>query len=609
MSVKSASRKSVKEILMDVPGISPEDLHKAERESMMKKDGRLQQTVVDLKLMEKVDMLQLLSRSWRQKGVDLSEMEIDPEVVKTVPEAIARKHFALPFAREDAVLLIALADPLDPFILEDIHLRTGHQVQGYLAMPGDILREIDKAYGVAAPSMSDEALQDVAEQRTKEMLESLKDTDLVERLEEKTDVTEVDASAPEVEKIINAIILAALQMKASDIHIEPFEDIAGRNSKISVRLRVDGLLKEAPFKIPWSYRHAVLAKVKIMTLTMNITERRIPQSGRIQVMAKGRPIEFRVETIPTVYGEAVSMRLLDRKSVKVDIKKLGFMPDTLDRLLNQLKGVGGKKNYGMVLVTGPTGSGKTTTLYACLNHINRPDIRVITAENPVEYNIDGIVQVPVNPDLSLGDDKCFDFATALRSFLRLDPDVVMVGEIRDQETARIGMEAAMTGHLVFSTLHTNDAASTVSRLTEMGLPSYMVAGTVKCILSQRLCRTVCEDCKKPADPTPEEAEVFRIYGVPLPPGTKFSRGAGCNNCGGGFRGRCGIHELMIMDEVIRKAALTDISADNIRKAAVEQSPQKMRTIIQDGLMKVLQGVTTVQEVLGETAEDLSPRKK
>ena len=398
MQRSNPGRKTTKEILLEARLVTPEGILQAEKESV--KTGRpLQQTVIDLKLSDKVDVLQILSREFRTKAVDLAEMEIDPDVVKILPEGDARRHIVLPFAKEDQVLLVAMADPRDFLVSEDIHIRTGLEVQRYMAMPEDIMKELDKVYGLAGGGKGEELLKSVAETAL-----NIGSDEKLEKLETKTDVTEVDASAPEVEKIANGVILSALGQKASDIHIEPFEDPTGRTSRVLVRYRVDGFLRAAPFQIPWSFRNAVMAKIKIMTNSMNITERRIPQSGRIQVMAKGSPIEFRVEIIPTVYGESCVMRILDRKAVQVDIQKLGFLPDTLDRFLGLLKGVGGKKNFGIVLVCGPTGSGKSTTLYAALNHINRPDIKILTAENPVEYNLDGLVQVQVNPDLKMGED-------------------------------------------------------------------------------------------------------------------------------------------------------------------------------------------------------------
>jgi len=367
-----------------------------------------------------------------------------------------------------------------------------------------------------------------------------------------------------------------------------------------VRYRVDGMLRPASFTIPWVFRQAISAKIKIMSNSMNITERRIPQSGRIQIIAKGNPIEFRVEMVPTVFGESCVMRILDRASVRVDIKIMGFLPDTEKKLLDQFKGIGGKKNFGLMLVCGPTGSGKSTTLYGCLNYVNRPDIKIITAENPVEYNIDGIIQVPVNPDVSLGANKKFDFASALRSFMRLDPDVIMVGEIRDEETAHIALEAAMTGHLVFSTIHTNDAPSALERLTQMGLPRFVVANTMKAVLAQRLARRLCKDCKTEADPTPEEVAVFEANNVKMPAGAKVWRPKGCDACKGtGYKGRCGMHELLILNDEIRMQLLKDPSAIPVKELAMRNG---MRTIAMDGLEKVLLGFTTVKEVLGGTGD-------
>jgi type II secretory ATPase GspE/PulE/Tfp pilus assembly ATPase PilB-like protein len=469
-------------------------------------------------------------------------------------------------------------------------------------MPNDILTALDVAYGRGEGEALNRLMSDVGANK--------KDGDVpvevggleVQKEEQKTDITEIDASAPEVEKYVNAIILGALSMKASDIHIEPFEDPTGKNSKILLRYRVDGMLIPGPFSVPWGYRQAITAKIKIMTNSMNITERRIPQSGRIQILAQGSPIEFRVEMVPTVYGESCVMRILDRKSVQVDIMKMGFLQDTLDKFLGLLKGIGGKKNFGLVLVCGPTGSGKSTTLYAALNHVNRPDIKILTAENPVEYNLDGIVQVPVNPDVKLGEGKKFDFAAALRSFLRLDPDVIMVGEIRDEETAHIAMEAAMTGHLVFSTIHTNDSSSSISRLTDMGLPSFMVSTTLKAILAQRLSRRLCAQCKVERDPKPEEIKVFEENHVDLPKGMKlFAPPAGENSCevckGIGYKGRFGMHELLVMTDSLRQVCLKDVAADTVRAAGQKEG---LRLIVQDGLEKVKMGLTTVREVLGGT---------
>jgi type IV pilus assembly protein PilB len=597
MAVKGlVRRKTVLEILKERNLLKEDELKKADDQA--KKDNKtLQQVIVETNLMKKPKLLKVLSEEWQVKAVDVSQMELDKEVVGIIPEAVARRHHAVPFAKEESVLFVAMADPKDFFVSEDLHLRTGLDIQAYLAMPWDILGALDSAYGrTEGQSLSKliEAVQDKAEAPPEVGGEIAKDTP-------KSDISDVDASAPEVEKWVNAIFLSAIQGKASDIHIEPLEDPNGKNSKVVLRFRVDGFLKPGPFNIPWAYRGAIAAKLKILTNSMNLTERRIPQSGRIQILAGGNPIEFRVEIVPTVYGESAVLRILDRRSIQVDIHKMGFMEDTKNKLLALLQGIGGKKNFGLIVVCGPTGSGKSTTLYSCLNYVNRPDIKILTAENPVEYNLDGVIQVPVNPDLKLGEGKTFNFAAALRSFLRLDPDVIMVGEIRDEETAHIAMEAAMTGHLVFSTIHTNDAPSTLARVIEMGVPVYMVAGTVKAILAQRLGRRVCADCAEEHDPKPEEIAVFKEHNVQIPPGQKFKKGKGCDTCkNSGFKGRVGFHELMVMSDNLRKETLTNASALNIAEHAIREG---MRTIMGDGLEKVKMGITTVREVLGGTDKE------
>ncbi len=567
-------RKTIKDIFLEHKLLKPDDLEKAMSESKNSQKP-LQQVVVDMALVDRVDVLQALSKEWRVRAVDLAEMDVDPDVVKVVSEQNARRHLALPFAKEERVLLVAMADPRDFFISEDIHLRTGFEVQSYLALPEDILRELGKVYGMSSAVSAEDMVKGITEQ--------IPDTDgtiSLEKMEEAVDVTEVDASAPEVERIVNAVIVGALQAKASDIHIEPFEN------KFVVRYRVDGNLREANFQIPMSYKNAVIAKIKIMTNQMDITERRKPQDGRIQVSAKGNPVEFRVNIVPTVFGESCVMRVLDRASVRVDLNKLGFHPDLLAKFRLVLQ-----KPYGLLLVCGPTGSGKSTTLYAALNSINNPDTKILTAENPVEYNLSGIIQTNVNPDIG------FTFAEALRAFLRQDPDIIMVGEIRDKETAQIGMEAAMTGHFVFSTIHTNDAPSAVARLHEMGVPSFLIGGTLEAVLAQRLVRRVCATCARPITATDEMKIVFEKYSIDISK-AKFMQGKGCDTCNKtGFRGRAGIHELLLMNDDIRRLLLTEISAQPIREMAVRNG---MVLMMLDGLIKVTQGVTTMEEVFAAT---------
>ncbi|OGS02468.1 MAG: hypothetical protein A3G41_08145 [Elusimicrobia bacterium RIFCSPLOWO2_12_FULL_59_9] len=587
-------KKTIDQILLDRKLVSEAAIKTADEKAKATRIP-LTQALLEAGAIKKPELLKALTDEWKVKAVDLGQMELDPEIVKIIPEQVARRHNAIPFAKEESVLFVAMATPKDFFISEDIQLRTGLEIQSYYALPEDILNALNKAYGKTEGAQIDKLFDSVKGDSLKEEEGSLE-----LQKEEKTDIAEVDASAPEVERLVNAIILTALSSKASDIHIEPFEDPTGKNSTVVVRYRIDGNLQKGTFAIPWGYRTALAAKIKIMTNSMNITERRIPQSGRIQILAQGKPIEFRVEMVPTVYGESCVMRILDRSSVNVTIDQLCLLPDTQEKFLALLQGIGGKKNFGLILVCGPTGSGKSTTLYSALNYINRADIKILTAENPVEYNIDGIVQVPVNPDLKLGENKKFDFATALRSFLRLDPDVIMVGEIRDEETAHIALEAAMTGHLVFSTIHTNDAPSSLSRLIEMGVPSYMVVGTTKAILAQRLARRLCKDCKKLGDLSAAELATFKEKAVDIPPGTKFFKPVGCDKCKKtGYKGRVGIHELLVLDEKIRNFALKEYAADPLRDFAAKNG---MRMIVQDGLEKVIQGLTTVREVIGGTAE-------
>jgi type IV pilus assembly protein PilB len=600
MPVKGLSRrKTVVEILRGRDFLTQEQLQQAEAQAQ-KGGVSVQQAIIELKFMEKPRLLKALSEEWQVKAVDLTQMDVEKETASIIPETVARRHIAIPFAKEESVLFMAMADPKDFFVIEDIHLRTGLDIQAYLAMPWDVVTALDTVYGRGEGQVLGKLIESVTKKKEEGAPPESGEIEISKEAP-KTDISEVDATAPEVEKWVNAILLGAISGKASDIHVEPFEDPSGKNSKVLLRYRIDGMLRPGPFDIPWSCRSAISAKLKILTNSMNITERRIPQSGRIQLLAGGNPVEFRVEIVPTVYGESAVLRILDRRSVQVDIHKMGFLPDTLEKFLDLLKGIGGKKNFGLILVCGPTGSGKSTTLYGALNHVNRPDIKILTAENPVEYNLDGIVQVPVNPDLKLGEGKKFDFASALRSFLRLDPDVIMVGEIRDEETAHIATEAAMTGHLVFSTIHTNDASSSISRLTDMGLPGYMVASTMKAVLAQRLGRRICPDCKAEAELKPEELEVFHEHKVELPAKGRAWKGQGCDACKGtGFKGRVGFHELMVLSDALRKLCLKDVSATSIKDLAVKDG---MRTIMMDGLEKVKLGMTTVREVLGGTEEE------
>ncbi|MEW6556210.1 MAG: ATPase, T2SS/T4P/T4SS family [Elusimicrobiota bacterium] len=594
-------KKSCKEILVDKKILTEEQLSQTDAE--LKKSGVLfQQAVVDLKLVDKGQVLKLLSSEWAVKAIDLSVMDIDPDVVKIIPKQSAKRYNAVPFAKEENILFVAMAEPRDLFAIEDINLRTGFQVQPYLALPEDIKNVLDKVYGVeeavAIPEVEEESekvesvsaadLGEDAKELTAELLAGLETGDEVQvdkGMEEATDIMQVDTSAPEVEKLVNAIILEAIRLKASDIHIEPFE------KRLLVRFRVDGLLRRASFKIPLSFKQALIAKIKIMTGSMNLTERRIPQDGRIQVKAKGKPLEFRVNIVPTVYGESAVMRILDRSGSSAKLEQLGFLPDTMEKFLAALE-----VPYGLILVCGPTGSGKSYTLSAALAAVKDPAEKILTAENPVEYNLDGVMQVPVNPDLKMGD-KVFDFAMALRAFLRQDPDVIMVGEIRDQETAQIAMEAAMTGHLVLSTLHTNDAPSAISRLSEMGVHTYLTANTVEAILAQRLIGTLCKNCKEPEPSPPDDLKkALDDHKIDYSNATFMKpHQGGCPKCGSrGMKGRTAIHELLKMDDELRRFCIKEVSVGPIRDMAKKHG---MRTLVEDGLVKVTMGITTYEEIM------------
>ncbi len=560
----------------------------------------LHQHVVNKKIVDKHKLLKVISTEWNVKVVDLQTIEIDPDLARIIPVETCKRHKLVPFSKEEEMLFIAMADPRNLFAIEDIEFRTGLKVIPYLALPNDIQDKIEELYGSGVESITEtvteeadqhvtithETITEDAQELTQELLASLDVSGDVsvehQEKEEVTDIMQVSPDAPEVEKLLNAIILEAVRLKASDIHIEPFE------KKLLVRYRVDGLLRKASFKVPMVYKNPLISKIKIMC-GMNIVERRIPQDGRLRVKAKGLPLEFRVNVVPTIYGESVVMRILDRSGAVLPLEALGFLPDTLEKFVQLLN-----RPYGLILVCGPTGSGKSFTLTAALQKVKDPQEKILTAENPVEYELDGVVQVPINPDLKMGDKK-FDFAMALRAFLRQDPDIIMVGEIRDQETAQVAMEAALTGHLVLSTLHTNDAPSAVARLYEMGVPTYLIANTLEGVLAQRLVRTLCPDCKQlDTNPSPELLKLLQEYKIDYSQAT-FMKPVGCKKCmNTGMKGRTAIHELLVMNDELREVVLKEVSAKKIQEIAIRNG---MRTLLADGLIKVTKGITTLAEIL------------
>lgn len=564
--IKTVKKKKINDIFLESKLVDEKQLEQAVNEA--KKTGQLlQQVIVDLGLAKKEQVLNLLAKEWNVETVNLGEIQLDPDIVKIIPEVTTRRQFLLPFAKDEKILSVALVNPKDFFVLEDIRLRTGFEVKLYLALPKDILDALNKVYG---SDMMSKLLSQM--KPGEEVTVTQEEPGEAERV----DVTDVDINAPEVEKLVNAVIFGAVEQGASDIHIEPFE------GKIYVRYRTDGILRDAPFTVPFSFRQAIIAKLKILTRSMDITERRRPQDGRILITVGSRPLEFRVNIVPTAFGESCVMRILDRGSIRVDLAKLGFLPDTLEKFEKSIH-----KPYGLILVCGPTGSGKSTTLYAALNKINKPEVKILTAENPVEYNLEGVVQVNINQEIG------FDFSSALRAFLRQDPDIIMVGEIRDKETGTIALEAAMTGHLVLSTIHTNDASLAVARLSEMGVHTFLIASTLECVLAQRLIRRVCSGCKEQIKPGTEVIKSLESVGID-PHKATIVQGKGCNTCkGSGYKGRMSIHELLVPTEEMRSLFLREVASGPICELARKQG---MRTLWEDGMTKVARGDTTFEEV-------------
>ncbi len=483
--------------------------------------------------------------------IDLVDVSIDTEAVFLVPEALARRHSVLPIGFDGSRLLLALPDPTNVIAIDDIATVTGKQLELVLAEQGAIedawvrLGALDRSTEV----MLSEAAQEEEEQQPE--FDSVEDAPIV--------------------RAINQIIAQAVNQRASDLHIEPQE------RDVRVRFRLDGVLHEV-MRIPRALHSGVTSRIKVMA-DLNIAERRIPQDGRMTVTVDSNPIDLRVATVPSVWGEEVILRILDRSSSLLTLVELGFLPDTLAKYERSFR-----KPHGAILVVGPTGSGKSTTLYSTLSVVNEISRKIITVEDPVEFRLAGMSQIHVNPKAGL------TFASALRSILRSDPDVVMVGEIRDTETARIAIEAAMTGHLVFSTLHTNDAPSAITRLIEMQVEPFLVASSIECVLAQRLARKLCGRCREPYVPLPEV-----LVEAGLPEGTELYRPVGCNECSGtGYRGRIALVELMVVSEEIERLAVERSSSEDIRKVAIEQG---MRSLRDDGMDKALAGVTSLEEVL------------
>ncbi len=573
-------------------------------DAQKKGGGRLGANLAKLGILDENAIVTFLSQQYGIPSINLSEFEIDPSVLKLIPAKTARKYQVIPISRSGNTLTVAMADPANTFAIDDLRFMTGFNVECVVASETTIEDAMVKYYesggfatGKAALDASDYTLDEkdlagsggVGDMAAGTMVDvedfdnlvsgAVDEIEVVEDTQD--DVLSADVDAPIV-KLVNGMLIRAYKMKASDIHIEPYEKV------MRVRYRVDGVLK-TQMNLPLKIRNAVISRVKIMS-KLDIAERRLPQDGRIKMKLGPRAeIDFRVSVLPTLFGEKIVLRLLDKSTLQLDMTKLGFEEKALVNFKTAIH-----KPYGMVLVTGPTGSGKTTTLYSAIADLNRDDINILTAEDPVEFNLMGINQVQMHDDIGL------NFAAALRSFLRQDPNVILVGEIRDYETAEIGIKAALTGHLVLSTLHTNDAPSTINRLLNMGVEPFLIASSVILVVAQRLARKACAGCKETVEVppkalidvgfTPEEAPSIVVY-----------KGKGCSACGNtGYKGRVALYEVMLITDLVREVILNGGTTFEIKEAAIKSGMNSLRV---SGLNKIRDGVTTIEEVLRVTFGD------
>ena len=536
--------------------------------------GRLGHELTKLGYIEENELIAFLSKQYSVPSINLSEFEIDQEVLKVLPKEVVTRHQVIPVNRTGGTLIVAMADPSNIYAVDDIKFITGMKIDVVVASEQAIAESIEKYY--TSTVSFDEVMIDFVEED--------EDFEFEEESEEDINVLDLQKSAGDapVVKLVNLILLDAIRKGASDIHIEPYE------KQVRIRYRIDGVLYEV-MKPPTKLKDAITSRLKIMS-NLDIAERRLPQDGRIKMkMGRGKVMDFRVSVLPVLWGEKVVMRLLDQSNLQLDMTKLGFE----EKVLADFKGAI-HKPFGMILITGPTGSGKTTTLYSTLSELNQTTTNICTAEDPVEYNLFGINQVQMHDDIGL------NFASSLRSFLRQDPDIVMVGEIRDFETAEIAVKAALTGHLVLSTLHTNDAPSSVSRLLNMGIEPFLVASSVNLIGAQRLVRKLCSDCREPLD-VPDQ--VLIDLGVPPEDCADFQvmRGAGCRTCNNtGYKGRIAVYEIMVMTDELAEFVLNGASTLELKREAIRQG---MKTLRMSALSKLSEGMTSMEEVVRATAPD------
>lgn len=558
------------ELLVRENMISLPQLRQAQ-EQQRKTGHRLGYSLTKLGHIQETDLTQFLSKQYGVPPINLAEFEIDPDVIKLVPEEVARKHNVIPVNRAGSSIIVAMSDPANILAIDDLKFLTGFNVEIVVASEVAIEEAIDHYY--SAKVSYDEVMDDFDDSEI-DFGDDEEDVNVV-------DLEKQSGEAPVV-RLVNYLLLSAIKKGASDIHIEPYE------KSFRVRFRIDGVLYEE-HKPHLKLKNAIVSRLKIMS-SLDIAERRLPQDGRIKLkLGKGKEMDFRVSVLPTLFGEKVVLRLLDKSNLQLDMTKLGFDQRPLDDFQTSIH-----QPYGMVLVTGPTGSGKTTTLYSALSELNRTTENISTAEDPVEFNLPGINQVQMHEEIGL------NFAASLRSFLRQDPDIIMVGEIRDYETAEIAVKAALTGHMVLSTLHTNDAPSTINRLLNMGVEPFLVTASVNLIVAQRLARKVCFDCRTPVDSNPQ-ALIDLGVGPDEAGRIQLFKGVGCKTCNNtGYKGRIALYEVMVMGDGLKELVLQGASTAELKTEAIRLG---MRTLRMSGIGKLKEGVTSIEEVLRVTAAD------
>ncbi len=567
------AQRKLGQILVDLGHINDDQLWDILEEQKQSPGTVIGQVAVRMGLLTQAQVTEALAEQWGMPIINLEETNVQPNVLEIVPQTMAEMYHIMPISLKNGVLTVAMADPQNIGALDDLKNFLGHEIRGAVSSGPEVEAAIARYY-----ADREESIEDVIESMST-------DEDAEKRIRGYDLASDEEMSdAQPIKKLLNMVMLLAIRDQASDIHFEPFED------EFKIRVKADGVLYEM-VPPPRHLANAIVSRIKVMS-NLDIAERRLPQDGRIELNVGGNNVDLRVSVLPTLFGEAVVMRVLDRTVVALDLNKIGMDAALLSKFRVILR-----RPNGILLVTGPTGSGKTTTLYSALNELNDTETKIITSEDPIEYDIEGIIQIPVNPDIGV------TFATVLRSILRHDPDKILVGEIRDYETAEIAVQSSLTGHMVFSTLHTNDAPSAITRLRDMGVPAFLITATVEAILAQRLVRRICSECRTEFAPSDE-----LLMELQLPLNTarkyKFYYGKGCPRCNNsGYKGRIGIYEMLVMSDEIRDAIAAEASGDDIRDIARQQG---MTTLREAGLKLIFDGHTTIDEIVRETViEDVS----